>query len=175
MFYLYCAIAFVFSFPMLYVIYTIAIGKIYYYILSKQIPFIPKFSLVLSQNSKSAHVKQMQESPSDFFRKESAPIGSLKGQLPDMLRPTFDNEDTFKDVLVMVFEGKNSPYHVDICTVCNEIHCYPSSFVVHPNTSIHVVFRSLFRHKIQKSTEGSPIVVFKNKQNWFIKYISSKS
>ena len=115
----------------------------------------------------------MQESVSEFFMKESAPIGSLKGQLPDILRPNFDNENEFKDVIIMQFEGKKVPYAVDITTVCNEIHCFPSSFVVYPKMSIHVVFRSLLRHKIKKSERGSPIVVFKNQQQWFIKYLET--
>eukprot|EP00835_Amoeboradix_gromovi_P003698 NODE_254_length_12812_cov_0.286872.p9 type:complete len:118 gc:universal NODE_254_length_12812_cov_0.286872:2789-2436(-) len=115
----------------------------------------------------------MQESPSDFFIKKSAPIGSLKGQLPDILRPSFDTDTIYKDVIVMVFEGRKVPYSVDICTLCNEIHCYPSSFVVYPNTNVNVVFRSLSRQKIARADKGSPIVVFKNKQQWFTKHIQS--
>ena len=108
----------------------------------------------------------------DFFLSESAPIGSLKGQLPEILRPTFDSESQFKDVVVMQFSGKKIPYSVEICTVSNEIHCFPSSFIVHPNTVISVVFRSLHRHKIAKSDQGgSPIVIFRNQQQWFTMHL----
>eukprot|EP00834_Sanchytrium_tribonematis_P004788 NODE_254_length_11700_cov_0.671580.p12 type:complete len:122 gc:universal NODE_254_length_11700_cov_0.671580:8767-8402(-) len=114
----------------------------------------------------------------DFFRLHSAPIGSLKeGQLPEILRPKFDSDSEFKDVLLMEFQGKNQgiPYSIDILTVCNEIHCFPSSFIVQPGTSTTCVFRSFKRFRIaqnhQNTENGIPVVIFKNNKLWSTKRI----